>query len=82
MLSRRAFDAADTAGAALLTACAGGAGSVTLSFYVEGTVSGVDKYYTGTALVSSLDWSEAANGILEASVSLTGTGALSQATAP
>jgi|TARA_B100000073_G_C23630935_1_gene532532 hypothetical protein len=75
------FDDADTAGAALLTACAGGGASVTVSFYVEGTASGVDKYYTGTCLVSSLDWSESANGLLTASVSLTGTGALSQATA-
>jgi len=72
------FDDADTAGAALLTACAGGGSTVNVNFYVEGTASGVDKFYSGNALVSSIDWSEAANGLLEASISLTGTGALIQ----
>ena len=60
------------------TALTSGA-SVTLKFYFEGTAS-TDKYYTGTALVESIDRSGAADDIVNVSFSFRGTGALTLAT--
>ena len=75
------FDIGDTATAELLAACTGGGVTVACNFYVEGTAATVDKYYYGDAFVTSLDWNTTAAGVLEASVSLQGTGTLSEGTA-
>jgi len=75
------FDDGDTATADLLAACTGGGVTVTCNFYVEGTVAGQDKYYYGDAFVTAIDWNTTAAGVLEASVSLQGTGTLTQGTA-
>jgi len=69
------WDENDTAQTALTTNA-----SVTLKFYPEGATTG-DKYFSGTALVTGIDRSAAQDGIVEASFSFTGTGALSLATA-
>jgi hypothetical protein len=53
--------------------------SVTLKFYFEGATSG-DKYYSGTALVESVDRSGATDDIVNVSFSFRGTGALALAT--
>ena len=54
--------------------------SITIKFYPEGSTTG-DKYYTGTALVTSIDRSATIDGVVEASYGLTGNGALTLATA-
>ena len=54
--------------------------SVTVYFYPEGATTG-DKYYTGTALVTGISRSASVDGMVDASYSLKGTGALSLATA-
>ena len=68
------LDETDTAQTALTSGA-----SVTLKFYFEGTAS-TDKYYTGTALVESIDRSGATDDILNVSFSFRGTGALTLAT--
>lgn len=75
------YDAADTATAAILAAAAGNTAAVSVSFYYEGTTA-PDKYLTGTGLMSGISWNGEANGVFTASVSITGTGALTEATAP
>lgn len=54
--------------------------SVTFSAYPEGATAG-DKYYTGTAIVTGLTVNSSFDGMVEASISLQGTGALTLATA-
>jgi len=54
--------------------------SVTVKFYPEGATTG-DKYYTGTALVTGISRSASVDGMVDASYSLKGTGALTLATA-
>jgi hypothetical protein len=54
--------------------------SVTFSAYPEGATAG-DKYYTGTAIVTGLTINSSFDGMVEASITLQGTGALSLATA-
>lgn len=49
--------------------------SVTLNLYPEGAGTG-DTYYTGTAIVTSLDISVPTNGMIEATFSAQGSGAL------
>jgi hypothetical protein len=68
------LDEADTAQTALTSGA-----SVTLKFYFEGATSS-DKYYTGTALVESIDRSGATDDIVNVSFSFRGTGALTLAT--
>ena len=68
------LDETDTAQTALTSGA-----SVTLKFYFEGTAS-TDKYYTGTALVESIDRSGATDDIVNVSFSFRGTGALTLAT--
>lgn len=75
------YDESDTATASLLAAAAGNTAAVSLSFYYEGTAAGVDKYLTGNGLISGISWNGEANGVFTASVSITGTGALTEATA-
>ena len=71
------LDETDTAQTALTSGA-----SVTLKFYFEGTstVNPADQYYTGTALVESIDRSGATDDILNVSFSFRGTGALTLAT--
>lgn len=54
--------------------------SVTFSAYPEGATAG-DKYYTGTAIVTGLTVSSSVDGMVEASITLQGTGALTLSTA-
>lgn len=53
--------------------------SVTFSAYPEGATAG-DKYYTGTAIVTGLTINSSFDGMVEASITLQGTGALSLST--
>jgi len=53
--------------------------SVTLKWYPEGVSSG-DTYYTGTALVTGKNISASFDGMVEASISVQGTGAITTAT--
>ena len=54
--------------------------SVTIKFYPEGTASSA-KYYSGTAIVTGVSRSASFDGLVEASISVQGTGALTLATA-
>lgn len=54
--------------------------SVTFSAYPEGATAG-DKYYTGTAIVTGLTINSSFDGMVEASITLQGTGVLSLSTA-
>lgn len=49
--------------------------SVTVSLYMEGVASG-DKYYSGSAIVNSVSRSSSYDGLVEISISVQGTGAL------
>lgn len=53
--------------------------SVTLNLYPEGSDSG-DYYYSGTATVTEVSYQGARNGVIEASFSFTGNGALARST--
>ena len=53
--------------------------TVTLNLYPEGNASG-DAYFTGDAIITSKSVSGAFDGIVEASFSFTGTGALTEST--
>ena len=52
---------------------------VTLNVYPEGDTAG-DTYYTGTAIVTGVSRSASFDGLIEASVSVQGTGALTSTT--
>ncbi len=54
-------------------------GTVTLNMYPEGDDSG-DTYWTGDVIITSISYSAAFDGLVEASFSFTGTGALSTST--
>ena len=69
------WDEGDSAGQVALSVGA----SVTLVFYPEGAASG-DTYYSGTALVTGKTITGSFDGMVEASISVQGTGALSTAT--
>lgn len=69
------WDPSDSAGQGALTQGA----EVTFSVYPEGDTSG-DTYYTGTALVTGFSTSGTVDGLVEASISLQGTGALTTTT--
>jgi len=69
------WDEEDTAQIALTVGT-----SVTIKFYPEGTATSA-KYYEGTAIVTSVSRSASFDGLVEASVSVQGTGALSLETA-
>lgn len=70
------WDETDTSGQGALTV----GSSVTLNFYPEGADTG-DTYYTGTALVTGVSRSASFDGMVEASISVQGTGALTATTA-
>lgn len=69
------WDETDTTGQGALTIGA----EVTFNVYPEGDTSG-DTYYTGTAIVTEVSRTAAFDGLVEASISLQGTGALSEST--
>ena len=69
------WDESDTTGQGALTIGA----SVTLNVYPEGASSG-DTYYTGTAIVTSVAVNGSFDGMVTASISVQGTGALSKTT--
>lgn len=70
------WDETDTNGQVALTNGA----SVTLNLYPEGDDTG-DTYYTGTATVTQITRKGSIDGIVEASFSFLGNGALTSATA-
>lgn len=70
------WDETDTNGQGALTV----GSSVTINFYPEGADTG-DTYYSGTALVTGVTRSASFDGMVEASISLQGSGALTASTA-
>jgi len=69
------FDDTDTSGQGALTV----GSSVTISFQMEGNTTG-DHKLSGTAIVTSRSISASFDGMVEASISFTGTGALTEGT--
>lgn len=69
------FDDTDSTGQGALTV----GSSVTISFQMEGNTTG-DHKLSGTALVTSRSISASFDGMVEASISFTGTGALTEGT--
>ena len=69
------WDESDTTGQGALTIGA----SVTLNVYPEGASSG-DTYYSGTAIVTSVAVTGSFDGMVMASISVQGTGALTNTT--
>ena len=69
------WDETDTSGQGALTV----GSSVTLNVYPEGADSG-DTYYSGTALVTGVSRTGSFDGMVEASISVQGSGALTQST--
>ena len=70
------WDESDTTGQGAL-----GVGTeVTLNLYPEGSATG-DSYYTGTAIVTGKTVSASFDGMVESTINVQGTGALTQSTA-
>lgn len=69
------WDETDTTGQGALTI----GSEVTLNFYPEGATTG-DTYYTGSAIVTGVTRSASFDGMVEASISVQGTGALTSTT--
>jgi len=69
------WDETDTTGQGALTI----GSEVTLNFYPEGSTSG-DTYYAGLAIVTGVTRSASFDGLVEASISVQGTGALTSTT--
>ena len=69
------WDETDTSGQGALTI----GSEVTLNVYPEGDTSG-DTYYTGSAIVTGVSRSASFDGLVEASISVQGTGALTSTT--
>lgn len=69
------WDETDTDGQVALSV----GSEVTIKFYPEGSSSG-DKYYTGSAIVTGLTVNSSFDGMVEASISVQGNGALSLST--
>lgn len=69
------WDETDTTGQGTLSAGA----TVTLNLYPEGNASGA-TYWSGDVIITSISYNAAFDGIVEASFSFTGTGALSTQT--
>lgn len=69
------WDETDTTGQGALTIGA----EVVLNVYPEGDTSG-DTYYTGSAIVTGITRSGSFDGMVEASISVQGTGALTSST--
>ena len=69
------WDETDTTGQGALTVGA----SVTIGFYPEGETAG-DTYYSGTCIVTGVSRSASFDGMVEASITLQGSGALTAST--
>lgn len=69
------WDETDTTGQGALTTGA----EVTLNVYPEGDTTG-DTYYSGSAIVTGVSRTASFDGLVEASISLQGTGALTSTT--
>jgi predicted secreted protein len=69
------WDETDTSGQGALTI----GSEVTLNVYPEGDTSG-DTYYTGSAIVTGVSRSASFDGLIEASISVQGNGALTSTT--
>ncbi len=69
------WDETDTTGQGALTIGA----SVTLNVYAEGDASG-DTYYSGAAIVTGVTRSSSFDGLVEASITVQGSGALTATT--
>ena len=69
------WDETDTSGQGALTV----GSSVTLNVYPEGDSTG-DTYYSGTALVTGVSRTGSFDGMVEASITVQGSGALTAAT--
>lgn len=69
------WDETDTAGQGALTIGA----SVTLNVYPEGDTAG-DTYYSGSAIVTGVTRSSSFDGLVEASITVQGSGALTAST--
>lgn len=69
------WDETDTSGQGALTTGA----SVTLNVYPEGDTAG-DTYYTGSAIVTGVTRSSSFDGLVEASITVQGSGALTAST--
>ena len=69
------WDETDTSGQGALSI----GSEVTLNVYPEGDASG-DTYYTGSAIVTGVSRTGAFDGLVEASISVQGTGAITTAT--
>jgi predicted secreted protein len=69
------WDETDTSGQGALDIGA----EVTLNVYPEGDTSG-DTYYTGTVIVTGVNRTASYDGLVEASISVQGTGALTEST--
>ncbi len=69
------WDETDTSGQGALDI----GSEVTLNFYPEGDASG-DTYYSGSAIVTGVTRSASFDGLIEASISVQGTGALTETT--
>ena len=70
------WDETDTTGQGALAV----GSQVTMKFYPEGATTG-DIYLTGSAIVTSLSINSSFDGLVESSIKVQGTGALSTATA-
>jgi hypothetical protein len=69
------WDETDTSGQGALTIGA----SVTLNVYPEGDTAG-DTYYSGSAIVTGITRSSSFDGLVEASITVQGSGALTATT--
>ena len=69
------WDETDTSGQGALTI----GSEVTLNVYPEGDTAG-DTYYTGSAIVTGVSRSASFDGLVEASISVQGNGALTSST--
>jgi len=69
------WDETDTSGQGELTVGA----SVTIGFYPEGETAG-DTYYSGTCIVTGVSRSASFDGMVEASITFQGSGALTAST--
>jgi len=69
------WDETDTSGQGALTVGA----SVTIGFYPEGETAG-DTYYSGTCIVTGVSRSASFDGMVEASITFQGSGALTAST--
>jgi predicted secreted protein len=69
------WDETDTSGQGALSI----GSEVTLNVYPEGDTSG-DTYYSGSAIVTGVTRSASFDGLVEASISVQGTGALTEST--